>query len=231
MSTDRVPVFDMDPELAELVPSGELGAARSAALVAVRELATGRWEPEGERVPAGGFLVLQGCLSREMSVLGETTAVDFLAHGDVLHPAAEPAMISVPAGASWSVLEPTRLALLDAAFLISVQSWPHVTASLLRRQERRCNWLAHMLAISHLPRVETRILVLFWLFADRWGHRTAGGVSVPIPLTHLSIARLIGSQRPTVTTALNHLIDAGHLAHGGNGRWTLHGDPPSRLRE
>lgn len=231
MSADRVPVFDIDPELAELVPSVERDAARSAALVAVRELSIGRWEPDGEPMPAGGFLVLHGCLSREVSVLGDMMAVDFLAHGDVLHPSIEPVMTSVPAGASWSVLEPTRLAVLDAAFLISVQSWPQVSASLLRRQERRCNWLAHVLAISHLPRIEMRILVLFWLFADRWGHRTGSGVQVPIPLTHVNIARLIGAQRPTVTTALHHLIDAGHLAHGGNGHWTLRRDPPDRLRQ
>ena len=231
MSADHVPMFDIDPELAELVPSGELGPARSAALVAVQELAPGSWEPEAQGAPVGGFLVVHGCLSREVSVLGETMAVDFLAHGDVLHPSSEPPMTSVPAGASWSVLEPTRLALLDAAFLTSVQAWPQVTAALLRRQERRCNWLAHVLAISHLPRVETRILVLFWLFADRWGRRTGRGVDVPIPLTHLNIARLIGARRPTVTTALNHLIDAGHVAHVENGHWTLHGEPPDRLRQ
>lgn len=229
MTDERVPVFDLDRELGEQLPLQEFAAANAAALVAVEDVPTGPWEPEAHTAPVGGFLVVRGCVSREVSVLGEITAVDFLAHGDVLHPAVEPVMTSVPAAASWSVLEPTRLALLDAAFLTAVQPWPQVTAALLARQERRCNWLAHVLATSHLPRVELRILVLFWLFADRWGHKTPRGVNVPIPLTHLNIARLIGAQRPTVTTSLNRLIEEGQLEPTGHWHWTLHGAPPDGL--
>lgn len=171
MRTDRVPVFDVDPELAELVPSDELDDARSAAVVSLHELSTGPWQSGRRPLPAAGSRRwLPGPAG--MSVAGGLGAGradggDFLAHGDVLHPSTEPAMTSVPVSDA-CVLEPTRLALLDAAFLASVQPWPQVTASLLRRQERRSNWLAHVLAINHLPRVETRILMLFWLFADRW---------------------------------------------------------------
>ncbi len=93
------------------------------------------------------------------------------------------------------VLEPTRLAVLDAAFVQALGPWPQVVANLLRRQERHADRLAHVLAISHLPRVELRVHVLFWLFADRWGRRRGNGVAIPIPLTHLSVARLIGARR------------------------------------
>jgi CRP/FNR family cyclic AMP-dependent transcriptional regulator len=196
VTTERVPLLGVDPDLGELVPADQLDAAGAAALVLVRDLEVGPWEPESDRLPAAGFLVLEGCLSREVFLLGEAMAVDFLAHGDVLQPAAEPVMTSLSNGQSWSVLAPTRLALLDAAFLASARPWPQLTASLLGRHERCCSWLAHVLAISHLPRVETRILALFWLFADRWGRRSASGVTVPIPLTHVNIARLIGLNVP-----------------------------------
>jgi CRP/FNR family cyclic AMP-dependent transcriptional regulator len=86
----------------------------------------------------------------------------------------------------------TGPALLDAAFVQPLSAWPQVVANLLRRQERRADWLAHVLAISHLPGVELRVHVLFWLFADRWGRRRGNAVTVPIPLTHLAVARLIG---------------------------------------
>lgn len=228
---ERMHLLDLDRELGEPVPPRERAAAHAAALVAVHDLPVGPWEPDLDSAPVGGFLIVHGCLTREMSVLGRATAVDFLAQGDVLHTAGEPVMTSVPAQATWSVLEPTRLALLDDRFLAAVQPWPQLTASLLARQERRCNWLAHILATSHLPPVEMRIQVLFWLFADRWGHKTSSGVSVPIPLTHLNIARLIGAQRPTVTTALNRLIEDGHLEPAGHWHWTLHGDPPDELRQ
>jgi CRP/FNR family cyclic AMP-dependent transcriptional regulator len=227
---ERFPLLHMDPDLGELVPAHQLDAVRVAALVVVEDLEVGPWEPESDTLPTAGYLVLEGCLSREVSLLGEAMAVDFLPHGDVLQPSLEPVMTSLANGQSWSVLEPTRLAVLDAAFLASVQPWPQVTASLLVPQERRCSWLAHVLAISHLPRVETRILALFWLFADRWGRRNADGVTVPIPLTHVNIARLIGAQRPTVTTSLNKLMAGGQLTHEGGGYWKLHGLPPDRLR-
>jgi CRP/FNR family cyclic AMP-dependent transcriptional regulator len=230
VTTGRVPLLGVDPDLGDLVPADQVDAARAGALVLVRDLEVGPWEPESDTLPAAGFLVLEGCLSREVALLGETMAVDFLAHGDVLQPSVEPVMTSLPNGQSWSVLEPTRLALLDAPFLASVQPWPQLTASLLRRNERRNSWLAHVLAISHLPRVETRILALFWLFADRWGRRNASGVTVPIPLTHVNIARLIGAQRPTVTTILNKLLADGQLTHEGGGYWKLRGEPPDRLR-
>jgi CRP/FNR family cyclic AMP-dependent transcriptional regulator len=230
LSSERVPLLRMDAELGGLVPADQLDAARAAALVLVRELEVGLWEPQRDTLPAAGFLVLEGCLTREVSLLGEAMAVDFVAHGDVLQPSVEPVMTSMSNGESWYAVEPTRLAVLDAAFLAFVQPWPQLTASLLVRQERRCSWLAHVLAISHLPRVETRILALFWLFADRWGRRNPDGVTVPIPLTHVNIARLIGARRPTVTTSLNKLMAGGQLTHEGHGYWKLHGEPPDRLR-
>lgn len=222
---ERLSVLDLEPELAELLPRDRLDEARAAALAVVNDLPAGPWAPE--RAPAGGFLIVHGCLSHEVAVLGKTTAIDFLAHGDVFHTAVAPVMTSVAAESSWHVLEPTRVALLDERFLTAVQPWPHLTAALLLRQERRSAWLAHILAISHLPRVPSRVLVLLWLFADRWGHRTGSFVQVPIPLTHLEIARLIGARRPTVTTILNQLIASGRVAHTRQGHWILYGEPPT----
>lgn len=228
--SDRVPVLDLEPELGELIGRDDLDRARAAALVMLHDLPPGPWEPTPESAPAGGFLVVHGCLSRDVAVLGGGIAVDFVGQGDLFHTSLEPVMTSVPAESSWSVLEPTRIALLDEEFLAAVQPWPQLTASLLRRQERRSGWLAHILAIGHLPRVEARVLVLLWLFADRWGHKTGSVVRVPIPLTHLEIAQLIGARRPTVTTTLNQLIASGRIAHDRQGHWTLYGDPPTMLR-
>jgi CRP/FNR family cyclic AMP-dependent transcriptional regulator len=230
VAEDFVSVLEVDPELAEAVPSAELARARRELRVPVRSVGTGWWEPGRGSQPPGGFLVLEGCIAREVAVLGETTAVDFLAGGDLVRPGQEPALVSVPAESAWVVLEAARLAVLDADFLAAVRPWPQVVAALLARQERRAEWLAHVLAISHLPRVETRVLTLFWLFADRWGRRRGAEVAVPIPLTHLNIARLVGAQRPTVTTVLNKLIETGDLAQERTGHWLLRSDPPSRAR-
>ena len=224
-------VWEVDPELGEGLGSVQLSAARRSVVASIQRLSTGVWEFEAEQVPAAGFLLVQGCIAREVVILGETAAIEFLAEGDVLRPTGEAGSASVDSRVVWQVLEPTRLAVLDRDFLLSVQPWPEFTVALLQRQERRAEWLSNVLAISHLPRVELRVLVLFWQFADRWGKVRGGEVSVPIPLTHLNIARLIGARRPTVTTALGRLADAGLAVQEHNGHWLLRGGPPRDLRD
>ncbi len=230
-SGESMQVLEADPGLGEGLASVQLSAARRAVVAPIQRLGTGPWEFEADQVPAAGFLVVQGCLTREVVVLGETAAIEFLAEGDLLRPSGEAGWASVASRVVWQVLEPTRLARLDRDFLLTAQPWPEVTAQLLKRQERRAEWLANVLAISHLPRVELRILVLFWQFADRWGKVRGGEVSVPIPLTHLNIARLIGARRPTVTTTLSKLTEAGLLVQESNGYWLLRGGPPQELRD
>jgi CRP/FNR family cyclic AMP-dependent transcriptional regulator len=228
---DRVQLLKADPGLAAGLSAGQLSTARRKVLVSVQRLGTGLWQFADDQVPTVGFLVLTGCISREVVVLGQTAAIEFLADGDVFRPSGEAGSASVDSRIVWQVLEPTRLAVLDHDLLLTVRPWPEVTAELLKRQERRAEWLANILAISHLPRVDLRVLVLFWLFADRWGKVRGDEVSVPIPLTHLNIARLIGARRPTVTTTLNKLTEEGLLVQESNGYWLLRGGPPRRLRK
>jgi CRP/FNR family cyclic AMP-dependent transcriptional regulator len=232
MTDERVRVLHLDRELAEGLAAADAASASASLSAPVRTLRPGPSQldvQDRDGGAPGGLLVLEGCVSREVSVLGVTAAVDFLAHGDLLHLSDQRALFSVPSNSSWMVLEPTRLAVLDAAFVQALGEWPQVVANLMRRQERRADWLAHVLAISHLPRVELRVHVLFWLFADRWGHRRGNAVTVPIPLTHLNVARLIGAQRPTVTTAIRRLADDGLVTPEGPGHWILHGEPPTHL--
>ena len=231
MSYGRVRVLEVDEELGRDVPGPQRGSVAHAAQAEVLTLEPGPWNPGARGLPAAGFLTLEGCITREVSVLGHEMAVDFFAHGDLVRPAEEQPLISVASDTSWVVLERARLAVLDSEFLASVQPWPQIVAVLLRRQERRTDWLAHVLAVSHLPRVQLRVLVLFWLFADRWGRRRGNEVAVPIPLTHVNIARLIGARRPTVTSAINELIQDGRIAPAGNGHWLLNGQPPESIRD
>ncbi len=233
MSTSResVQILEADPGLGEGLSGGQLAVARGAVVAFVQRLGAGLWRGADEQVPAGGFLVLEGCIAREVSILGETAAIEFLAEGDLLRPSGEVGAASVDSRVVWRALEPTRLAVLDRDFLLTMKPWPELTAGLIERQERRAEWLANVLAISHLPRVDLRVLVLFWLFADRWGKVRGDAVRVPIPLTHLNIAHLIGARRPTVTTTLNNLTEAGLLLQERNGYWLLREGPPEQERD
>jgi DNA-binding IclR family transcriptional regulator len=42
-----------------------------------------------------------------------------------------------------------------------------------------------------------------------------GAVKLDVPLTHAVLARLVGARRPTVTTALQRLLQLGYLQRDG----------------
>ncbi len=137
MTDDPVRVLDLDRELAEGLSAADAASASRSLSATVRRLEPGPWQSDahdGHGVPPGGLLVIEGCVSREVSVLGVPAAVDFLAHGDLLHVADERPLFSVPSSASWPVLEPTRVAVLDAAFVQALGAWPRVMSNLLRRR-------------------------------------------------------------------------------------------------
>jgi CRP/FNR family cyclic AMP-dependent transcriptional regulator len=86
------------------------------------------------------------------------------------------------------------------------------------------------MAIVHYPRVDTRVHMLFWHLAARWGHVTPDGTVLPLPVTHALLAEMIGSRRPTVTKALAQLAEEG-LVTQLRGGWLLTGTAPADLGE
>jgi DNA-binding transcriptional ArsR family regulator len=78
--------------------------------------------------------------------------------------------------------------------------------------------------------IEKRLIILFWHLADRWGKVTPDGVRIEVPLSHGMIAKLVGSRRPTVTTAMGKLRDEGKILRPEEGAWILCGAPPEDLR-
>jgi CRP-like cAMP-binding protein len=126
------------------------------------------------------------------------------------------------------VLEPARLAVLDRRFAVALAAWPEVTAAILDRMMARSRWLAFHLAVAHLRRVETRVHVTLWHFADRWGHVGPNGVELRLSLTHALLAEIVAVERPSVTLALTALRDQGLVERDDN-LWRLHGPPPGEL--
>jgi CRP/FNR family transcriptional regulator, cyclic AMP receptor protein len=229
-----VSLLEVDPDLIEHLAPEQAAAARSRVLARVAILDDGErdpWRWIGDANGHLGLLIIDGLLTRNMRLLGRTT-MELLGAGDLVRPwddAAEPA--SVPQSVTWTVHLPTRVAVLDQRFVERIAPWPGITTALVSRSARRAQWLARHLAILENPRVDARLLLLFWQLADRWGTVGADGVTVPFQFTHTTLGRLVRAQRPSVTASLHELSERGLLTRRQDHRaWLLHGDPDLQMR-
>jgi hypothetical protein len=230
---DVMGIVDADPELVDMLDPRELDRARAEARTVVRSLTQGSWDAEAAHEPDvhhKGFLVVDGLISREVEVMGRR-CIELIGPSDVLRPWRwDPDGLHVHAEIGWTVLEPTRLAVLDHGLVVRMTPWPQLGIELFSRGLRRAHALAVVVAIAHQPRVADRLLLTLWHLAERWGRVTPDGTLVDLPLPHQRLADLVGAGRPSVTTALGELVDSGDLDRRDDGRWLLHGDPPEELR-
>jgi CRP/FNR family cyclic AMP-dependent transcriptional regulator len=233
MAPQVISIVDADPDLGDGLDEDQIERARHEALTRVQRLSPGEWDVAGALEPDvhhRGFLIVDGLLSREVDVLGRT-CVELIGPGDVMRPWSWDGEGShVQAEVGWSVLEPTRLAVLDHSLVVRIVPWPQIGVELFNRGTRRAHHLAVALAIAHHQRVEDRLLLTLWHLAERWGRVHSDGIVVPLPLGHQRLADLVGAHRPSVTTAMGQLTKAGRVSRREHGDWVLHGDPPEQLR-
>src|SRR4051812_13052610 len=223
-------LLEAQPDLADGLSPEDEAQARRHVVALLDSVEPGPWEPASRYPPDAAFfglLVVDGMISRDVE-LGGRRCSELLGPGDLMRPwdYDEGDAPSVPSESAWSVLEPTRVAVLDGRFARVACRYPELVAGLIGRTLRRSRWLAILLTISSMPRVDARVLALFWHLADRWGRVTLDGVVVPVRLTHDMVGRLVGAHRPSVTTALSELTRAERISRLPHG-WLLRGDPPS----
>jgi hypothetical protein len=213
-----------DREFAEAVPQDERETAQRALVMPCLAIRRGdAVEPSTAGVSA--LLLVEGALWREI-VVGRSVAPQ------VLHPGA--VILTEPPGRELlesatraTALTGSRLAVLDRRFLLAAARWPglaNVTHQRLAEQERD---LAVSIAIGGLPRVDDRLLLLLWHFAEHWGTVIPGGVRLTLNLTHATLGRFVGARRPTVSLAVSELRERGELDRDDAGAWILTGTPPA----
>jgi CRP/FNR family cyclic AMP-dependent transcriptional regulator len=226
----RVPILELDPDLGRDLDEVRRRAAARYLTVPIQGLDEGEWDIARLPWPAGrlGFLVVDGVMMRSHAV-GTAVSAELLGAGDVIRPLSPGYDLSLAqADCGWQVISSARVAVLDPPFLKAAVHWPEVVSLLFERAVQRARYIAFQMAIMHVRRIDSRLLLLFWRhLAARWGRVTPEGVVVPLRLKHAVLGMLIGAQRPSVTTGLKHLYDAGALAKRPDGGWLLKGEPPS----
>ncbi len=164
--------------------------------------------------------------------MGNRASCELFGSGDLIRPwDTDGEYASLPISVEWEILQPSRMAALDAAFTLRVARWPSINSRIVGRVAERARYLALTQAVTHLPRVSARLLILFWLLAERWGKVTRDGVQIRLPLTHELLGMLVGARRPPVTLALARLDDAELLRRERRDRWLLTNLAVRRLGE
>ena len=225
-------LLDLDPDLGAALAAEEFAAARQTIrvpLLCLEETSVrGKWgEGSGH---LAGLLIIEGALLREVQTARRVTA-ELVGPGDVIRPFEEDGEEDLPVRAeiSWRTVNPVTLAVIDGRVFTAASRWPQISAAIVARAVRRTQRLSVNLSISHLVRISDRLLLLFWHLATHWGRVTRDGVVIDLPLTHTQLALLVGSERPSVTTALGKLDREGLIGRLENRTWLLRGPVPDDL--
>lgn len=223
-------MLDEDPDLGRGVDGPSRAELRARAVAPLLRLGPGESDLATLARPHEndlGVLVLDGLLARNVVVAG-TSFTELLGAGDLLRPGddlADPK--SLRANVNWTVMERTRLAMLDHGFARRVAPWlGAIAAVLLKRTVQRARWLTLRLAINETRRIDERLWLLLWHLADRWGRIEHDGTCLPLRLTHEVLGQMVSAHRSSVTTALNRLVEEGSLSRNAQGLWVLHGAAP-----
>jgi CRP/FNR family transcriptional regulator, cyclic AMP receptor protein len=233
MSLREVRVLVEDRELGHAVDVDRRLLAERACVAGSMALGRGRWNAglRADEASRGfGLLVLAGLISGRVGRKGGFGA-ELLGPGDLLRPLPRPSVrASEPFDSNWIVIHPARVAVLGPRFVERAAPFPEVATGLVARALLRTRRLAVNMAIVHHPRVDTRLHMLFWHLAGRWGHTIPEGTVLPLPVTHALLAEIVASRRPTVSKAIAQLADDGLVERHGSG-WLLRGTAPGELDE
>jgi CRP/FNR family cyclic AMP-dependent transcriptional regulator len=225
----RLSLLQVDAGLRAAVPEGERPLAERAVVVPCRELGPGPWPTESLSADGDALaaLVARGLGTREITIAGRRSA-ELLGPGDVFHPWSSSNPV-VPSTSRWASDSSAVIAILDGRFLAAARRWPQLFAVIHGRLAEQLERGTLRAAIMALPRVEQRVLAMFWQLAERWGTVRAEGVVIELALTHELIGQLIGAQRPTVSLALQALAGDGLLQRTSHGVWLLRHDSRDAL--
>jgi CRP/FNR family transcriptional regulator, cyclic AMP receptor protein len=175
-----------------------------------------------------GLLVVRGVLLHRLHLAGRET-VDLVGPGDLIRPwPPVDEFAELFTASRWQVLEPAQLAALDLQFLCAASAWPELLVALTERTAWHARSLELRLAISQMPNLKSRLRVMLWHLADRFGRVDRYGVFVPLPLSREVLAELVGARRESVSRRLTELADSGAVVRDRKG-WRLYGAPPVEL--
>lgn len=231
MTSRRVRVVEVDRDLGVALDEDAYASAWMRCTARTVGLAAGRrWWLVDPRDAADhlGLLVLRGVLLHRLRLARRET-VDLVGPGDLIRPwPPVDEYAELFTASRWQVLEPAELAALDFQFLREASAWPELLVALVERMSWHARSLELRLAVSQIPQLRSRLQVMLWHLADRFGHVDRHGVLVPLRLSREVLAELVGARREAVSRSLKELANRGTVVRDRHG-WRLGGAPPAEL--
>lgn len=218
-----------DPDLLAGLPEREQALVARFLRAPVLVAGSRRWTPPAcDPARAFGLLVLDGLVARRVRV-GTRVSTELFTCGDILRPwdtGGEGDL--VPVDVEWRVLACARLAVLDGHLTEIIGRRSELLIAFTGRLMRRVHSASFLAAITHLYRVEDRLVAYLWHLASRCGRVTPHGVKIPFRISHETLGEVVGAQRPSVTVSLRRLQERGELARSADGGYLLTG-PDDRV--
>jgi hypothetical protein len=228
-----VALIEVDPQLGAELAADQRESARRAVIAATAEVPAGPWQEPDAGYGEGnayGVLVVDGFVLRTVRI-GDRATAQLFGPGDIMQSwPGEDLPSPVDVEVTWTVVRRATLARLDDRVIALAARWPSVLRRLAWRSSSVAGRVSLQVAIARVPRLEERLLLLFWGLAERWGSMTPDGMVLAIRLTHEAIAALTAASRPPVSSALSQLSRDGLLRRTGSG-WLLTTAGERRLKE
>ncbi len=225
---DERRLFDADPQFRAAASAQAVASLRRES-VTLTTLRPGRFEPGRYAARDSlGLVIISGLLARTVTVPGGNS-LELVSSGHILQPwtVEQPSFADV----TWAVLEELSFYEVDRRLSGRIAEHQELLIELLARGIRRAHVLTIAGAIESVVGIENRVLLALWHLAELCGHVESNGVTMPLPLTHELLATIVGSRRPSVTSALAVLTERGLIARRPDRGWLLLGDCPDLERE
>lgn len=218
-------ILDEDPDLAAYLSPQDRRDATSMLRARVIRVDSSPWQPPSLEPGAFGLLILDGLIGRHVRI-GNGVNIELLGSGDILRPSESLTQSDpIPVEVSWRVFMAGRVAILDERLTTLIGRRAQLLVAFSDRLLRRARHAQYLAAISHMRRVDERLLLTLWHLASNWGRVTPQGICVSFRLSHSVLGELVGATRPSVTTAMMELQRRGDVIRREDGRYVLTGAP------
>ena len=175
------------------------------------------------------YIVRSGCV-RLYKVLGDGRSINLGLLGPNTVFTQEETVDGIASGSIAEAMVDSVIAVVDTDSLAQIiADSPELAAAMVTGMSRRLTELQtlveHLLVRDTAVRLATTLLAL----SNRFGRPTADGmIAIALPITHQSLAGMIGSNRVTVTRKLLELQEGGYVRSLGRNALAVN---PAKLRE